>query len=140
MAGELVVGYDGSECAIVALDEAVRIAKKFETSVVVIFSAHVPSALSGGAGDQRRVIEAKGEEFLQEARGRIEAAGVGCITRLVDDRPAEALVATAAEFDAEMIVVGTYSDRPMTAALVGSTPPKLLHLSEHPVLVVPVSQ
>jgi len=38
---------------------------------------------------------------------------------------------------ATMIVVGTYSEGPLAAALVGSTPHKLLHLSQRPVLVVP---
>ncbi len=37
-----------------------------------------------------------------------------------------------------MIVVGTNSERPLKAALVGSTPHNLLYLSNKPVLVVPI--
>ena len=39
--------------------------------------------------------------------------------------------------DARMIVVGTYGESPIKGAILGSTPHKLLHLSERPVLVVP---
>ncbi len=45
---------------------------------------------------------------------------------------------TPVDMDDQSRVVGTYSERPLAAALVGSTPHKLLHLSNHPVLVVPV--
>jgi nucleotide-binding universal stress UspA family protein len=36
-----------------------------------------------------------------------------------------------------MIVVGSYGESPLRGAVLGSTPHKLLHLAERPVLVVP---
>jgi nucleotide-binding universal stress UspA family protein len=36
-----------------------------------------------------------------------------------------------------VIVVGTYSERPLSGAILGSVPQKLLHIAEQPVLVVP---
>ena len=56
---------------------------------------------------------------------------------LVAERPAEALVKLGAERDARMLVVGTYGESPLKGALLGSTPHKLLAISERPVLVVP---
>ena len=38
--------------------------------------------------------------------------------------------------DARMIVVGSFGDPPLKGVILGSTPNKLLHLSERPVLVV----
>jgi Universal stress protein family len=38
---------------------------------------------------------------------------------------------------ARMIVVGSYGEAPLKGAIIGSTPYKLLHLSQRPVLVVP---
>jgi nucleotide-binding universal stress UspA family protein len=49
---------------------------------------------------------------------------------------AEALIAVADEHDARLIAVGSYGERPLKSALVGSTPTRLLHLSRRPVLVV----
>ena len=56
---------------------------------------------------------------------------------LVNDRPSTGLVAVADDVDAQMIVVGSYGEKPLKGALVGSTAHKLLHLSERPVLVSP---
>ena len=36
-----------------------------------------------------------------------------------------------------MIVVGSYGDPPLKGMILGSTPNKLLHMAERPVLVVP---
>ena len=40
------------------------------------------------------------------------------------------------EEDARFIVVGSYGERPLKGAIVGSTPYKLIHLAERPVIVV----
>ncbi len=57
---------------------------------------------------------------------------------IVERAPAEALVDLAHERDARVIVVGTRGESPLRGALLGSTPHKLLHLADRPVLVVPV--
>jgi nucleotide-binding universal stress UspA family protein len=36
-----------------------------------------------------------------------------------------------------VIVVGSYGESPLKGAILGSTPHKLLHISERPVVVVP---
>jgi nucleotide-binding universal stress UspA family protein len=43
----------------------------------------------------------------------------------------------AERHDARMIVVGSYGERPIRGAILGSTPDKLLHLAGRPVLAVP---
>ena len=56
---------------------------------------------------------------------------------IVERSPAQALAELAAERDARVIVVGTRGESPIRGALLGSTPHKLLQLSDRPVLVVP---
>jgi len=56
---------------------------------------------------------------------------------LVADRPAAAQLSLAEKHDARFIVVGSYGESPLRSAILGSTPHKLLHLSERPVVVVP---
>jgi nucleotide-binding universal stress UspA family protein len=51
-----------------------------------------------------------------------------------------ALAETADERDARMIVVGSYGDPPLKGVILGSTPTKLLHLADRPVLVVPAAR
>ena len=72
-----------------------------------------------------------------DARRRAEARGAEIEVELVPKRSAEALIEAAEERDARMIVVGSGSEGPLKGAILGSTPHKLLHLSQRPVLVVP---
>ena len=53
--------------------------------------------------------------------------------------PVDALLAVAAKHAARFIVVGGYGESPLRGAILGSTPHKLLHLSETPVVVVPAA-
>ncbi len=39
-----------------------------------------------------------------------------------------------------MIVVGSYGDPPLKGVILGSTPSKLLHVADRPVLVVPAER
>jgi nucleotide-binding universal stress UspA family protein len=81
-------------------------------------------------------VREHGETVLEEARRVAGEAGVPIDTVLLEEPIAEALIDVADERDARMIVVGSYGERPLKSALVGSTPTRLLHLSERPVLVV----
>jgi nucleotide-binding universal stress UspA family protein len=57
----------------------------------------------------------------------------------VPERPAAALVDVADQRDARFIVVGTWGESPLRGAMLGSTPHKLLHIADRPVVVVPAS-
>ena len=68
-----------------------------------------------------------------EALERAREAGVEAEVELVDERPAPALADLAAERRTRaIIVVGSYGESPIKGAILGSTPHKLLHLSETP--------
>ena len=79
-------------------------------------------------------------EALHVALDRATAAGVATTVRLINAKPADALVQVGDELDATVIVVGTAGDSPFRGALLGSTPHKLLHLANRPVLCVPVAR
>ncbi len=135
----LVVGYDGSECAGVALDAALDLAKGLGDRVVVGFGYD-----PGGPGEEYRAVRdavrAVGERATAEAVERARAEGVEVEVALIEERPTEALLKLADEHDARAIVVGTFGEHPIKGALLGSVPHKLLHLSERPVLVVPTPE
>ena len=56
---------------------------------------------------------------------------------IVERAPAPGLAELASLRDVRVIVVGTRGEGPFHAALLGSTPHKLLALADRPVLVVP---
>ncbi|MGA9714294.1 MAG: universal stress protein, partial [Aeromicrobium sp.] len=87
------------------------------------------------AGRHRRRREAA----LQHAVEVAHEAGVPTTIELIDQKPAQALLAAADKHDARVIVVGTWGESPLRGAMLGSTPHKLLHLSSRPVLCVPAA-
>jgi nucleotide-binding universal stress UspA family protein len=51
--------------------------------------------------------------------------------------PAHAIAKIADEAGADLIVVGTRGESPLTRLLLGSVTQRLLHIAEQPVLVIP---
>jgi nucleotide-binding universal stress UspA family protein len=134
-----VVGYDGTEGARTALDVAVGLAAELSDGLVAVF-AYTVSRLGGEVRDYADAIREHGRGVLEEARRIGREAGLEIELVMRELPSAEALIAVADEHDARMIVVGSYGERPLRSALVGSTPTRLLHLAERPVLVVRAPQ
>jgi nucleotide-binding universal stress UspA family protein len=129
----LVVGYDGTEGSRTAYARARELAARLGEDVLVVFSFESPR-LGGELHDLDEAIRERGETVVAEALA--DAGGVEVATQVRMQDPAEGLIAAADAVDATMIVVGSYGERPLRSAIVGSTPTRLLHLSERPVLVV----
>ena len=136
MAGVIVLGYDGGSGAEAALLEAVAIAKDVEAELAVVFGYMPPGVVERQSGDHRDVLREIGERHVNEAVERAIAEGVTAKAHLVLQHSAEALVETAEERNARMIVVGYHGEGPLTGALLGRTPYKVLHMASVPVLVV----
>jgi nucleotide-binding universal stress UspA family protein len=130
--GTLVVGYDGTDGARAALREAVALGGELGDGVVAVF-AYTVGRLGGEVSDYAAALHDHAREVLDEAR-TVGGAGIEVIE--LEESPAQALIAVADERGARMIVVGSHGESPLKSVLVGSTPTKLLHLSDRPVLVV----
>jgi nucleotide-binding universal stress UspA family protein len=137
---QIVVGYDGSDCSRAALDEGLRTAKALGDEVVVVFGYSPPGLWGGEIVEHEEAIEERGAKVLEEAKHQAEAAGAAVELQLVPQKPSQAIVDVADERDARMIVVGSYGDPPLKGMILGSTPNKLLHLADRPVLVVPAQR
>jgi nucleotide-binding universal stress UspA family protein len=141
MAGDIVVGYDGSEGAKAALTAGMSVAKAFGAPLVLTFGYEV-SPVGGETADYQARIEAIGKEVLAE--GVAYAAKLDPTVKVeslvVPDRPVESLIDVAEARQARVIVVGGNGSRPLMGAILGSVPHKLLHRSPVPVLVVPAPE
>jgi nucleotide-binding universal stress UspA family protein len=135
---EIIVGYDGSDCSKAALEKAGEAAKALGDKVVIVFG-YAPGGYGGGeVPSQRDAVRELAERATAEGAALAEAAGVEHEVRLKPLKPSHALLEAAGEGEARLIVVGSHSETPLKGAIIGSTPYKLLHESEVPVLVVPV--
>jgi nucleotide-binding universal stress UspA family protein len=135
--GLIVVGYDGSDSSKAALAQAVELAKAGGDEVALVFGYSPPGIWGGEIAEHEEAIEEFGEKLMGEAREQQRADGVEVSYELVPKRGAEALLDVARRRGARMIVVGGAGEAPLKGVILGSTPYKLLHQSERPVLVVP---
>ena len=137
MARTIVLGYDGSDGAGVALEKAVELAKLEGARIVLVFAYEIPAAYGGETGDYRRAVRELAEQTLAGAGDLVRESGVEFELELVAERPVDGLVTVAERERASMIVVGTNGEHPVKGVVLGSVPHKLLHGSPVPVLVVP---
>jgi nucleotide-binding universal stress UspA family protein len=138
MAGEIVLGYDGEPGSVAALQTAVAVAAAFKRPLVIAFG-YAPAAIGGQVADLAREVQELGERLTNEAMQRAREIDPTVQTKaeLVNDRPAEAILRAADEYDALAVVVGTAGRGPIAGALLGSVTYQIVHRSTRPVLVVP---
>ncbi len=137
MSSTIVVGYDASPGSRAALDRALEIAAAFGDRLIIGFGVTPPGTPTEESRAHRQALRDQAEKLTAEALERAVGAGVDVETALVEAKASAALIGLADENDARMIVVGSWEERPLKGAILGSTPNKLLYLAERPVLVVP---
>jgi nucleotide-binding universal stress UspA family protein len=135
--GSIVVGYDGSDSGKAAFARAVELAGSLGDEVVLVFGYSPPGIWGGEIAEHEEAIEEYGEKLMGEAKQQVQTDAVEVAHELVPKRGAEALLEVARQRNARMIVVGGAGEAPLKGAILGSTPYKLLHQTERPVLVVP---
>jgi nucleotide-binding universal stress UspA family protein len=141
MAGNIILGYDGSEGSKAALRAAVSVAKAFDAPLTIVFG-YEPNPMGGETSDYKNQLEKIGSDHLDEAVKEAKAIdpSVALEPIVAPLRPAESLLQASLERDARVIVVGGSGERPIVGAILGSVPHKLLHRSTVPVLVVPAPE
>jgi len=138
MAGDIILGYDGSDGSRAALRVAVTVAKAFNAALTVVFG-YEPNPMGGETADYKQKLQKIGDDMLASAVADVKALEPSVLVEpiVAPLRPAESLLQAAKERDARVIVVGGSGERPIVGAILGSVPHKLLHRSTVPVLVVP---
>jgi len=133
----IVVGVDGSEGSVAALDWCAGLAgaAKVEVIAVYAFEPFAEWVLESDPHSWRQTAEDKMEtEWVVPLR----AAGVSVRTRVIRDiHPVAALAAAADEEDAGLVVVGTRGLSGVVGLRLGRVPIQLVHHTQLPVVLVP---
>lgn len=141
----ILVAMDGSRCAQLALDEALKIAQPsaaFVTAVYVVQHALPLEDLNVGSGEEPLLDEAgvrSANEALARARRRFDELDLHGDTRLIDahsETIAEALSRAARECEADLVVMGTHGRRGIRRVLVGSVAESFVKIATVPILLV----
>ena len=136
--GPFVVGIDGSDCAIAALDAAVELGAPTAAPIVAVFVRHHPGTLAAST-----VATAAHHLALESVTNDIEAE---LLTRLADypgqwrfdareGDPEHQLIEAAEQHGARMVIVGHRGHNPVTERFAGSVAAGLVHHCPISVLV-----
>jgi nucleotide-binding universal stress UspA family protein len=134
----IVVGYDDSESAKVALDRAAEIAKAFGGQVHVVSVAPTlePASGRGAGGIDPTDPPEKHVADLAMARQHLEGQDVQADYQAAVGEPAEAIVELASQKGADLIVVGTREVGLVQRLLGQSVSDSVAHKARCDVLIV----
>ena len=141
----ILVPVDGSATSNAGLAEALKLARLTGASLrllhVVDDMPFILGADSMGAmtGDLFSLLREGGERILASARATVEAEGVGVDTQLfdsMDGRLSDRVAQQVAEWQADLIVLGTHGRRGVGRMLLGSDAEQVIRTATVPVLLV----
>ncbi len=138
----VLVGTDGSDSSLRAVDKAGQIAARSGAKVIVA-TAYLPQGEDQRAAD---VLKDEGYKMsgnapiyaiLREASDRAKAAGANEVEeKAIVGAPVDALVDLAAEVNADLLVVGNVGLSTIAGRLLGSVPANVARRSKTDVLIV----
>lgn len=129
----ILVPTDGSGPATDAAKNAIRIAKRHDSTIYTIYVIDMGDmdyvATPSDIRETRQRIESKGLKFTRELEELVEEEGIECITEVRTGIAPETIVEYAEEIDADLIVMGKRGrsdpDKPafgtITNRVIGST-------------------
>lgn len=139
----IVVGTDGSDTSLRAVEKAAEIAAEAKAKLIVASVQSERPSRDGPDPDQPQDegYHTQGSapvyELLRDAAERARRAGVSDVEeRLVEGVPADELVALAEEAGADLLVVGNVGMNSVVGRLVGSVPRIVRRRATTEVLVV----
>jgi nucleotide-binding universal stress UspA family protein len=140
----IIVGFDGSEPSIKALDFARDQAHKFDASIMLVhvidwspFEFRTHQENEEQAQSRREQIKNDREQLFPPVLSELKAAGISAIAGLKYGQPAEVLAELAEECDAFSIVVGRKGTSNLKTILFGSVASHVVQQASCPVTVVP---
>jgi nucleotide-binding universal stress UspA family protein len=144
MSRKIIVGFDGSDASLRALDFAITRAQAQGDSILI---AHVLewSPYSFLSPQELEERHRRRQEELQRAEAailapvvkRVEAAGIPCATALRYGHIAETLCRIARDEGAAMIFIGRMGASGFAARIFGSVAATLAQVAPVPVVIVP---
>ena len=140
MYSRIVVGTDGTDRSLIAVDHAARLAAVFSAELHVVAAAAPPrvplappSTMPAVLAELSAVSARTAAKIGHDASKR---HGVRVVEHPQVGEPASVLMAVADAVDADLIVVGNKGMIGQIRKFTGSVPSRLAHQSRRPVLIV----
>lgn len=141
MTGPIVVGVDGSDSSILALQRALELADDFDCDVHVVTAVHLTALYQAGLAVTLMTepdIETQISDHVWSKVEEQAAQHPGRTVVRIDRRgyPPDEIVAYAEECEARMVVVGNRGYGPIRSAILGSTSHRVAQVCSRDVLIV----
>ena len=143
--GTIIVGTDGSESALKAVEQAAEIAAALSVRLIVVCAYHpltakeqsILAAVIGPISMYQVAGTDAANEALAAARQRaVDAGASDVIVTLIKGDPGQALLTVAKEQAADLIVVGNRGINTLSGRLLGSVPSDVSQRAPCDVLIV----
>jgi len=137
---DVLVPTDGSDASAAAVDHAVSIADRYDATVHLLHVVDLGTEMSASgvgtiADELTSTLESEADDALDDAGSRAEEAGVDYERTTVEGVPHEAIVAQAADRDADLVVMGASGRSGLREHLLGSTTDRVVRSTDASVLV-----
>jgi len=141
MYSRIVVGTDGTDRSLIAVDHAARLAAVFAAELHVVAAASPVGGRPDGGPSMLNEVIAELSDLSAKAAARIghdasKRYGVRVVEHPKVGEPASVLIAVADAIDADLIVVGNTSTTGRIRKFTGSVPSRLAHHARRPLLIV----
>ena len=137
-----LIPFDGSDNALRAVDHLISLVRAREPMEVHLLQVREPIH----SWEIRRVLTAdeiaalqqlsEGEDALQAARQRLEAAGISYTATILVGDVAQTIARHATEIGCDKIIMGSSGASAIAGLLLGSVTTKVIHFARVPVTVV----
>ncbi|MDT7647118.1 MAG: hypothetical protein QOD04_3774 [Pseudonocardiales bacterium] len=141
---KIVVGTDGSDTSLIAVDRAAAIAKDSHAGLLIVTAfepageVEVKAARDALKGEAYLAVgSAPAESMLRDAASRARSAGAAVVDTLaVQGAPVTVLDRAVAESSADLLVVGSVGLNTLAGRILGSVPQGVARRSGVDVLIV----
>jgi nucleotide-binding universal stress UspA family protein len=146
MYSRILVALDGSQTASAALDAAIRLAHDAGAQLQPLYVIDIPVLAYDVPGFDPSIVRdayvEEGRIVCTDAQARMTHAGVDGTPRSVEVElgrgdVAQCIERTAADWHADLIVMGTHGRRGVQRLVLGSVAERVLRNAHRPVLLVP---
>jgi nucleotide-binding universal stress UspA family protein len=142
----IAVAVDGSDTSAAAVSEAIKLAKLMDSTLLLLFVCeempvvwNIEGMTSFPVEDMSKALIESGRRLLQKDETTVTQAGIKVETRLVEDyqaRVGTVISKEAAQWKADLLVVGTHGRKGIDHLLMGSVAEGVMRTANMPVLLV----
>jgi len=142
----IAVAVDGGDTSTMALNEAVKLAKLMNSTLLLLHVCeempvvwNVDGMTSFPMEDVTRALVESGKQLLHKDKLRVTESGIDVETRLVEDyqgRIGAVISKEAEQWLADLLVIGTHGRKGLDHLLMGSVAESVMRTASMPVLLV----